>query len=92
MVQALDAARRLLPFALLGLDTDNGSEFLNQELLSYCEREQITFNRGRAYKKNDQCYVEQWKRQSCTGPPTATLTPWAQSTSEQYLPISLRVL
>jgi hypothetical protein len=59
MVQALDAARRLLPFALLGLDTDNGSEFLNQELLSYCEREQITFTRGRAYKKNDQCYVEQ---------------------------------
>jgi hypothetical protein len=59
VLQALDHARRLLPFPLLGLDTDNGSEFLNQELVAYCEREQITFTRGRAYKKNDQCYVEQ---------------------------------
>lgn len=59
VLQALDYARRLLPFPLLGLDTDNGSEFLNQELVAYCEREQITFTRGRAYKKNDQCYVEQ---------------------------------
>ena len=41
------------------MDTDNGSEFLNQESLAYCEREQITFTRGRAYKKNDQFYVEQ---------------------------------
>ncbi len=59
VLQALDYARRLLPFPLLGLDTDNGSEFLNQELVGYCERHQITFTRGRAYKKNDQCYVEQ---------------------------------
>jgi hypothetical protein len=59
VLQALTTARRLLPFPLLGLDTDNGSEFLNQEVLAYCEREQITFTRGRAYKKNDQCYVEQ---------------------------------
>jgi hypothetical protein len=59
VLQALDTARRLLPFPLLGLDTDNGSEFLNQEVLAYCEREHITFTRGRAYKKNDQCYVEQ---------------------------------
>jgi hypothetical protein len=59
VLQALNTARRLLPFPLLGLDTDNGSEFLNQQVLRYCEREQITFTRGRAYKKNDQCYVEQ---------------------------------
>jgi hypothetical protein len=59
VLQALDMAGRLLPFPLLGLDTDNGSEFLNQELLAYCQRERITFTRGRAYKKNDQCYVEQ---------------------------------
>lgn len=52
-------ARRLLPFALLGLDTDNGSEFLNEGLLTYCKDERITFTRGRAYKKNDQCFVEQ---------------------------------
>lgn len=59
VLQALGTARRLLPFPLLGLDTDNGGEFLNQEVVTYCERQQITFTRGRAYKKNDQCYVEQ---------------------------------
>jgi hypothetical protein len=59
VLQALDAARRLIPFPLLGLDTDNGQEFLNEELLAYCEEKQLTFTRGRAYKKNDQCYVEQ---------------------------------
>jgi hypothetical protein len=59
VLHALDTVRCLLPFPLLGLDTDNGSEFLNQEVLRYCAREQITFTRGRAYKKNDQCYVEQ---------------------------------
>ncbi len=59
VIHALDRARRLLPFPLLGLDTDNGGEFLNEELLAYCQRERITFTRGRAYRKNDQCFVEQ---------------------------------
>jgi hypothetical protein len=59
VIQALGRTRQLLPMRLLGLDTDNGSEFLNAELIGYCERERITFTRGRAYKKNDQCYVEQ---------------------------------
>jgi hypothetical protein len=56
---ALEQARGLLPFPLRGLDTDNGSEFLNYPLLEYCARAEITFTRGRAYRKNDQCYVEQ---------------------------------
>jgi hypothetical protein len=59
VIAALEQVRQLLPFAMLGVDTDNGGEFLNYELLTYCEREQITFTRGRAYKKNDQCFVEQ---------------------------------
>lgn len=59
VLAALERVRQILPFPLLGLDTDNGSEFLNRELIDYCEREQITFTRGRAYKKNDQCFVEQ---------------------------------
>lgn len=59
VVQGLERARALLPMALLGLDTDNGSEFLNAELMAYCQRERVTFTRGRAYRKNDQCYVEQ---------------------------------
>jgi hypothetical protein len=59
VVQALGRARQILPVPLLGLDTDNGSEFLNTELIGYCARERITFTRGRAYQKNDQCFVEQ---------------------------------
>ncbi len=51
--------RRLLPFPLLGLDTDNGGEFLNYPVLAYCTEERITFTRGRTYRSNDQCYVEQ---------------------------------
>ena len=46
-------------FELLGIDSDNGSEFLNAHLVGYCEREQITFTRSRPYWKNDQAHVEQ---------------------------------
>jgi hypothetical protein len=59
VLQAVERARQLLPFPLLGVDTDNGSEFLNEQLLAYCTREAITFTRGRTANKNDQCYVEQ---------------------------------
>ncbi|MCL5025457.1 MAG: hypothetical protein M1531_03035 [Chloroflexi bacterium] len=51
--------RQGLPFALRWLHTDNGGEFLNGLLFSWCQREGIGFTRGRAYKKNDQAYVEQ---------------------------------
>jgi hypothetical protein len=57
--QAIATARKLLPFALLGLDSDNGAEFINHTLLRYCQEEKITFTRCRPYKKNDQCHVEQ---------------------------------
>lgn len=56
---AVHAIRKRLPFALLGLDTDNGTEFINHLLLRYCDEEMITFSRGRPFKKNDQCFVEQ---------------------------------
>src|SRR5713226_5871730 len=52
-------ARGLFPFPILGIDTDNGSEFINEDLLAYCSGEQITFTRGRVGNKNDQCFVEQ---------------------------------
>ena len=45
--------------ALLGVDSDNGSEFINQCFYTYCRKEKITFTRSRAYKKNDSCHVEQ---------------------------------
>ena len=51
--------RKRLPFTILGFDSDNGSEFINAELLRYCEKEQITFTRSRPYRKNDSCYIEQ---------------------------------
>jgi len=51
--------RKQLPMPLLGLDSDNGSEFINQSLYDYCRRNGITFTRSRSYKKNDSCHVEQ---------------------------------
>jgi len=48
-----------LPFAILGFDSDNGSEFINDELCRYCEEQHITFTRSRPYRKNDSCYIEQ---------------------------------
>jgi hypothetical protein len=48
-----------LPFSLLGLDSDNGGEFINRTLLNYCNDTGITFTRGRPYRKNDNCFVEQ---------------------------------
>jgi hypothetical protein len=56
---AVHHIRQQLPFQLLGLDSDNGSEFINQCFFTYCRQEQITFTRSRAYKKNDSCHVEQ---------------------------------
>jgi hypothetical protein len=48
-----------LPYRLLGVDSDNGSEFINNDLKRHCDKEGITFTRCRPYKKNDQAYVEQ---------------------------------
>jgi hypothetical protein len=55
---ALMQARTLFPFPILGIDTDNGKEFINEIILAYCEREHLTFTRGRPECKNDQCFVE----------------------------------
>jgi len=56
---AIAAAQTRLPYPLLGLDSDNGSEFINNNLKRFCEQAQITFTRCRPYHKNDQAYVEQ---------------------------------
>jgi hypothetical protein len=55
----LEVAELLIPFPLLGVDSDNGSEFINLEMIEYCINNGITFTRGRAYKKNDQAFVEE---------------------------------
>lgn len=56
---AIHHMRQRLPFPLLGIDSDNGSEFINDTLYRYCLHEKITFTRSRPYKKNDQAHVEQ---------------------------------
>ncbi len=56
---ALQHERARLPFPLLGIDSDNGSEFINDELLRYCGQEQLTFTRGRGGRKNDNPFVEE---------------------------------
>ena len=57
--QALGDIGRRLPFAVRGLDSDNGAEFINNQLLRYCRVHRITFTRARPYRKNDTCCVEQ---------------------------------
>jgi len=56
--------RNNLPIRLRGIDSDNGDEFINWQLLDFCKklRPPITFTRGRAYKKNDNAYIEQKNR------------------------------
>jgi len=56
---AIHLMRQRLPFPLLGIDSDNGSEFINDTLYRYCLDEKITFTRSRPYRKNDQAHVEQ---------------------------------
>ncbi len=55
----IQKVRARLPFPVLGIDSDSGSEFINDQLYRYCIAEKITFTKGRAGRKNDNCYVEQ---------------------------------
>jgi hypothetical protein len=57
--EAIQTVRTCLPFRLLGLDSDNGGEFINDLLYRYCLSDEITFTRSRPYQKNDQAHVEQ---------------------------------
>lgn len=59
VVAALDDIAAALPFPLLGVDSDNGQEFINNHLLSYCTANKITFTRSRPSRKNDNAHVEQ---------------------------------
>lgn len=57
--RALNEVAGVLPFALLGVDSDNGSEFINWHLKNWCEQRHIQLTRGRPYKKDDNAHVEQ---------------------------------
>ena len=56
---AIHHVRQRLPMSVRGLDSDNGSEFINHDLYAWCQREGITFTRSRPYQKNDSAHVEQ---------------------------------
>ena len=55
----VEEVRRKLPFPMLGLDVDNDSAFINETVVDYCKERKITLTRSRAYKKNDQAWIEQ---------------------------------
>lgn len=59
VVAAIKKVRNRLPMPLLGLDTDNGSEFINHTLSDYCKFQELVFTRSRVFKSNDQAHVEQ---------------------------------
>jgi len=61
-IRVLDAMKDIqqaLPFPLLGIDSDNGSEFINYHLKTFCDQNKIQFTRGRPYKKDDNAHIEQ---------------------------------
>jgi transposase InsO family protein len=59
VVAAMEEIRSGLPFALLAIDSDNGSEFINHHLARWCKKHEVSFTRSRAYKKNDNAHIEQ---------------------------------
>src|SRR3954447_17508229 len=59
VLAALNDIARKMPFPILGVDSDNGSEFINDLLFQWCQGRQVTFTRARPGNKNDGCHVEQ---------------------------------
>jgi hypothetical protein len=59
VARALAEICQALPFPLRGVDSDNGSEFINHHLVSFCRQRQIQFTRSRPYKKDDNAHIEQ---------------------------------
>lgn len=59
VIESFDDIRQDLPFPLLGIDSDNGSEFINWHLKAFCDKQKIEFTRSRPYKKDDNAHIEQ---------------------------------
>lgn len=59
ILQALTTIAQHLPFAVRGVDSENGSEFINGQLVAFCQERGIQFTRSRPYKKDDNAHVEQ---------------------------------
>ena len=59
VVEGLEAISNVFPVPVRGIDSDNDSVFINETLVGYCEENEIEFTRSRAYRKNDQAWIEQ---------------------------------
>jgi hypothetical protein len=59
VIEALEEVAKVMPFPVIGADSDNGSEFIHHHLLDWCERRQITFTRSRPVNSNDGAHVKQ---------------------------------
>jgi hypothetical protein len=59
VVEGLEVLRRQFPIPITGIDSDNDSAFINETLLTYCQKQKWEFTRSRAYQKNDQAWIEQ---------------------------------
>ncbi len=59
VVTAMGEIADALPFTLRGLDSDSGSEFINEHFVQFCRKRKLTFTRSRPYKKNDNAHIEQ---------------------------------
>jgi hypothetical protein len=59
ILQSLEAISQALPFPVLGIDSDNGSAFINWHLKTYCDARHLQFTRSRPYKKEDNAHIEQ---------------------------------
>ena len=77
MVEGLEAIAGQLPFSVLGIDSDNDGAFINDTPVQYCVKRAIEFTRSRAYRKNDQAWIEQKNGSAVrrfTGSPVTTAT------------------
>jgi len=59
LTAVLSERGKVLPFVLLGFDTDNGSVFMNETVRDYCTGAGVEFTRSRPHRKNDQAWVKQ---------------------------------
>jgi hypothetical protein len=59
IVEAINRAQSLFPWLLRGVGFDNDSAFMNDVVVPWCREQKLEVTRSRAYKKNDQAFVEQ---------------------------------
>ena len=85
--QAMDDVYASFPVPLKGIDSDNGGEFINTAMKTWCEQREVTFTRTRSYHKNDNCYGEQKN-----GDVTRKTVGYARYTNEEALAAVYRIL